>query len=118
MGFTAIIAFHPPFAAPVDLDVVQVNRRGQSQKRQLGGRGDRKIPVGTAIERGIANGNLAVQRRQIHHAIYDFGASTGLQVHSSGQAAFEILEVLEGGEIDAAEATSNRTEPSFQSLAG
>ena len=33
----AIIAFHAPFAAPVDLNVVQGGRGGQREKRQLGG---------------------------------------------------------------------------------
>ena len=44
---------------------------------------------------------MAVERRQIHHAVYDFGAAVGLQIQTSAQAAFEILHVLDRAEIDA-----------------
>ena len=61
-----------------------------------------EIAVGATIERGVANGKLAIERRQIHYAVYDFGAAAGLQIQTSAQAAFEILQVLDRGEIDAA----------------
>ena len=118
VSFAAIIAFHAPFAASVDLNVVQRGGGGQREKRQLGGGGDCEIAVGAAIQRDVAHGKFAIERRQIHHAIYDLGAAGGLQIQTPAQAAFEVLEVLDCREIDAAGGHSKRSEPSFQSLAG
>ncbi len=101
VGLAAIIAFHAPFAAPMDLDIVQGGRGGQREKRKLGGGGDSKIAIGAAIESGVANGEIAIERCQIHHAVHDFGASAGLQIQTSAEAAFEILQMLDRGQIDA-----------------
>ena len=39
---------------------------------------------------------------EIDHAVDDFGASAGLEIQTSAQAAFEILHMLDRAEIDAA----------------
>src|ERR1700678_1675962 len=51
--FAAIIAFHAPLAASVDLNVIQRGGGGQREQGQLGGGGNRKAAVGATDERGV-----------------------------------------------------------------
>ncbi len=60
--FAAIIAFHAPFAAAMDLNIVERGGGGKRQQGQLRCGGDAEITVRSSIERGVAHRKIAIER--------------------------------------------------------
>ncbi len=101
MSLAAIVAFHAPFAASADLIIIHGCNGGEREDRQLRGRRDLQIAVGMAAQHRVAHRELAIERREIHQALDDFGRAAGFEIQPAAETIFEILYALDLRQIDA-----------------